>query len=69
MPLIFGQKLFDLPTDLKVFYAFFLFSITSSVVYIVNDIFDAEKDRLHSKKKNRPIATGKISKKTEAGQD
>lgn len=37
------------------------FCFASSSVYVLNDVFDVEKDRLHPKKKNRPIACGKIS--------
>ncbi len=41
---------------------FFSFSFMTSFIYIVNDIRDIEKDKLHSKKKNRPLASGKIKK-------
>lgn len=60
LPLVFGKKLFAYPDNLKTLIAFFLFSLVSGVVYLVNDIIDIEKDRLHPSKRLRPIASGKI---------
>ena len=40
---------------------FFLFSLLSSAVYLFNDVSDIDSDRLHPKKKSRPIAAGEIS--------
>lgn len=43
------------------FYGFISFCLISSAVYVINDIKDVEKDRMHKIKKNRPIASGAIS--------
>jgi 4-hydroxybenzoate polyprenyltransferase len=45
---------------LTVVIAFFCFAFTASTVYIVNDIMDVEKDRLHPQKLKRPIASGAL---------
>jgi len=42
-------------------FAFISFSFLASFVYITNDLFDLEADRQHPTKKNRPIASGRIS--------
>ena len=60
IPFIFGGKLF-IPEDLiRTVLAFLLFCITSSGVYIINDILDRKKDRFHPLKKNRPITSGAL---------
>ena len=39
---------------------FFLFSLAVSGMYILNDVLDIERDRLHATKRDRPIAAGKV---------
>ena len=62
LPIICGNAL-----NYKNFYisllGFFSFCFISSSIYIINDIKDSEKDKLHPRKMNRPIASGQISKK------
>lgn len=43
------------------------FSLISSCVYVINDYRDREKDRLHPTKKNRPLASGKVTSTTAIG--
>jgi 4-hydroxybenzoate polyprenyltransferase len=38
------------------------FCLINSAVYTLNDLFDAEADRLHPKKRHRPVADGQVTK-------
>ncbi|HJZ47068.1 MAG TPA: decaprenyl-phosphate phosphoribosyltransferase [Roseiflexaceae bacterium] len=41
--------------------AFALFCMAASAIYLINDLVDIEKDRAHPKKRNRPLASGRLS--------
>ena len=59
--LLFGQKLLDVEAVARTVAAFAVFCVLSGVVYLVNDLFDQEADRLHPTKRFRPIASGELS--------
>lgn len=56
-------QLFQVKQLLAGIIGFVAFCMVSSVVYIINDIRDKEKDRQHPTKCNRPIASGQVSVK------
>jgi 4-hydroxybenzoate polyprenyltransferase len=58
--LVFAGKLGQFDLVVKTVAAFVLFSLLSSTVYLLNDAADAEADRKHPLKANRPIAAGRI---------
>lgn len=62
-PLVFNKSIFNGKLFFATLLAFFAFSLVASTIYIINDIRDKEKDKQHPKKKNRPIASGKVSVK------
>ena len=60
-PLIFSRHLFEGGYVWTELYAFLVFCLLSSAIYVLNDIADREADRLHPVKRERPIAAGTIS--------
>jgi len=59
--LVFGQKL-NVPSAVgRAIGGFFCFCLAASAVYILNDIIDRQRDRLHPEKCKRPIAAGSVT--------
>lgn len=59
-PLVFDVKLFDPGYLMQTVAGFLLLCSISGTVYIINDLTDIDKDRNHPKKRNRPLASGKL---------
>jgi 4-hydroxybenzoate polyprenyltransferase len=66
-PLLFGKAFLSVDKILLALTAFALFSAMASAVYILNDLIDAPRDRLHPSKKERPIASGRLPASVAAG--
>ena len=56
--LVFDRQLFVVKSLERTVAAFIVFCLISGSVYLINDVFDIEADRVHPVKKNRPIASG-----------
>jgi len=59
--LFFDGKVTDLESVLRTLAAFVLLCLTSSAVYLMNDLADIQNDRQHPIKKNRPLASGQLN--------
>ena len=62
--LVFDRKLTNVDAIVHTVIGVIAFSLVASVVYIINDIADAEADRRHPTKRERPIASGRLSVRT-----
>jgi decaprenyl-phosphate phosphoribosyltransferase len=63
-PLFFTPPAMSAGAAVATFLVFIGFCCVSSAVYCLNDLRDRESDRLHPKKRLRPLASGRISPTT-----
>lgn len=62
LPVFFAKELSAADKILILCSGYASFCFLSSAVYILNDLMDAEKDRLHPVKRLRPLASGEVTK-------
>lgn len=67
VPLFFSGNIQNIDLLSKSIFAFIIFSLAASAVYILNDYNDIEADRKHPEKRRRPLASGAISKSQAIG--
>ncbi len=58
--LVFSGNLTHPVVVYRVCSGFFIFCLAASSIYLLNDIFDLERDRHHPEKRHRPLAAGKL---------
>ncbi len=61
-PLIFDKQISDIESLIRTLFAFLMFCIYSSCVYMINDIADYNHDKMHPEKCRRPLPSGRIDK-------
>lgn len=62
LPIIFSKNLLNVSLFLQTLASFVIFSLLTSIIYVFNDLMDIENDKIHPLKKNRPLASGRITK-------
>ena len=62
--ILFSGVFFDQGYFWPAFFAFWIFNILSSAMYLVNDVIDIENDKIHIYKRHRPVASGSVQKRT-----
>ncbi len=61
---IISARILDCNNILRCCLGWISFCFLSSFIYIINDLKDLEKDKMHSRKRNRPLPSGRIKKNT-----
>lgn len=64
LPVFFSGMLFKTDSLLPSLIAFLAFCFAASAIYCLNDMVDADDDRRHPVKCNRPVASGEVSYRT-----
>ncbi len=58
--IVFDQQLKEPDSFFRVLVTFALLCLTASAIYLINDLVDIDRDRLHPKKKNRALPSGQL---------
>jgi 4-hydroxybenzoate polyprenyltransferase len=58
--IVFDKKLFEVEPLARVLVAFALLCLVASTIYLINDLVDIDRDRVHPKKKRRPLPSGQL---------
>lgn len=61
VPLLTAHLVFDARAVAEALLAFLAFSLCASAVYIINDLADLAADRMHPRKRHRPLASGRLT--------
>ena len=61
MPMIVSRQLYSLTSLAHIVPTFLAFSLTTSCVYLLNDLIDLPDDRVHPHKSQRMLASGQLS--------
>jgi 4-hydroxybenzoate polyprenyltransferase len=64
IPVFFAGSIFQIERLEIIVWGIVAFSLIASAVYIINDLKDIEIDRIHPLKKERPLASGVVSRST-----
>ncbi|MCE5228234.1 decaprenyl-phosphate phosphoribosyltransferase [bacterium] len=62
--LFFARELFHGPSIFRAAFGFVCFCLVSGSIYILNDLIDRDRDKIHPRKQKRPIASGQLPART-----
>lgn len=60
--IFFGGRIFSIPHLQVTILTFLAFCFAASSTYLFNDLIDSRADLIHKAKRNRPVASGKVSR-------